>query len=91
LAVETLGEAFDNGWGITARCAGGKREVMKSTRECHESWALDLRTLMWTRGRPFPLDQLASRLKCPRCGSREVRLLFDVPKLPKAQVESAGG
>jgi hypothetical protein len=34
--------------------------------------------------RAFPLDQLGSRLKCPRCGSRQVTVVFDVPNQPKA-------
>jgi hypothetical protein len=37
---------------------------------------LDLETLIWTRGREFPLSWLESRLKCPRCGSRRVTVLF---------------
>ena len=38
---------------------------------------------MWTRGRLFLLSDLANRLKCPACGSRRVRLLYDVPNEPK--------
>ena len=85
MTVETIGEAYDRGWRITARCAAGKRETMKRARECHETVSLDLATLVWTRGRNFPLDRLASRLKCPRCGSREVRVIFDVTNLPTAR------
>jgi hypothetical protein len=83
MAIETLGEAWEHGWRITARCAYGKREGMKSIRECLCRVELDLPTLVWTRGAGFPLDQLASRLRCPQCGSREVRVLFDVPKVPQ--------
>ena len=36
-------------------------------------------TLVCTRGRAFPLAQLRERLHCPRCGSREVVVLFDPP------------
>jgi DNA-directed RNA polymerase subunit RPC12/RpoP len=28
-----------------------------------------MKSVVWTRGEQFPLDQLESRLKCPRCGS----------------------
>ena len=77
--VETLGEAWDQGWKIEARCAWGKRDAMKSIRECKASVSLNLETLVWTRGRDFPLDSLADRMKCPRCGSRRVRLLFHPP------------
>jgi hypothetical protein len=73
------------GWRITARCALGKRrEGLKSVRECQYSEELDLGTLVWTRGLAFPLDQLASRLRCPRCGSRVVRIMFNVPGQPTA-------
>jgi len=27
-----------------------------------------MKTLVWTRGELFPLEQLESRLKCPRAG-----------------------
>ena len=33
---------------------------------------LDLETLVWTRGRAFPLSRLEARLGCPRCGSRDI-------------------
>lgn len=79
MAIESLGEAFAYGWRITVRCAGGSGDGMKRTRECVYSRELDLETLVWTRGRAFPLSSLESRLKCPMCGSRRVRLLYDVP------------
>ena len=34
-------------------------------------------TLVWTRGRGFPLSRLESRLRCPMCGSRDVLAGFD--------------
>jgi len=60
--IETLGEALDAGWRLTARCARGKREAMKTVRACVETYELDLRTLVWTRGRAFPLSSLETRL-----------------------------
>jgi hypothetical protein len=83
--VETLGEARNGGWKITVRCAWGKREAMKSIRECTYRRELDLETLIWTRGAAFPISLLSERLKCPRCGSRRVALLFDLPPEPAAQ------
>jgi len=83
--IETLGEARDNGWLITARRAWGKREAMKSIRECKASIRLDLDSLIWTRGAAFPVLMLEGRLKCPRCGSRRVVLLFDLPTGPMAK------
>jgi DNA-directed RNA polymerase subunit RPC12/RpoP len=78
-AVETIGQALDAGWAVTVRCAWGRREGLKSVRECMERRDLDLATLVWTRGRDCPLDLLPDRMRCPRCGSRRVRMLFTPP------------
>jgi hypothetical protein len=83
--IETLGEARDSRMTLTARCAWGRREGMKSIRECKASIALDLETLIWTRGEKFPISMLESRLKCPRCGSRRVVLMFGLPGQPVAK------
>jgi hypothetical protein len=77
--VETLGEAFSYGWRVTARCAAGKHGMHRH-KECVYRAELDLETLVWTRGRAFPLSRLESRLRSPMCGSREVVLLFSVPR-----------
>lgn len=77
--AETLGEAHDLGWKVRVRCAYGKRDGMKSIRECTQSAYLDLPTLLWTRGRDLPLAILGDRLKCPACGSREVSVMFIPP------------
>ena len=76
---ETLGEALSYGWRVTARCAAGKQDAMHRHRECIYRAELDMETLVWTRGRGFPLSRLESRLRCPRCGSRDVQLIFTVP------------
>jgi hypothetical protein len=76
---KTFGEAFSLGWRITARCAWGRREGMKSIRQCNARYDLDLETLIWTRGGKFPISMLSERLKCPRCGSRQVALMFNLP------------
>jgi hypothetical protein len=83
--IETLADARAAGVKITARCAWGPREGMKRIRECKESVRLDLDSLIWTRGAIFPVSMLESRLKCPRCGSRRVVLLFDLPGGPMAK------
>jgi DNA-directed RNA polymerase subunit RPC12/RpoP len=85
MSVETIGEARKFGWRVTARCACGNREGMKSVRECVFTYDLDMNTLVWTRGKNFPLALLASRLKCPRCGSRRVSVLFKVPSEPQSK------
>ena len=46
--AETLGDAHDQGWQVRVRCAWGKRDGMKSIRECTFNARLDLLTL---RGR----------------------------------------
>ncbi|RVI97663.1 hypothetical protein CN193_25430 [Sinorhizobium meliloti] len=67
------------GWQLKARCAFGNRDGMKSVRECTWSYDLDMLTLVATRGRDFPLSMVASRLRCPRCGSRRGIVVFMPP------------
>src|ERR1017187_5864305 len=33
-----------------------------------------METLVWTRGRTFPLSRLESRLSCPQCRSRSAKI-----------------
>jgi len=80
--IETLAEARDSGMQITARCAWGRREGLKTIRECKAAIRLDLDTLVWTRGAAFPVSMLEGRLKCPACGSCKVVLLFNLPGRP---------
>jgi hypothetical protein len=79
MAVETIGEAFSLGWRVTASCSRGKVDHMTSSRECKFRSELDLETLVWTRGRAFPLSRLESRLRCPQCGSRHVGVMYEPP------------
>jgi len=69
---------------ITMRCAWGKREGLKSIRECQYSKELDLQTLICTRGARFPVSRLEGYLKCPRCESRRVVLIYLYPANNKA-------
>ena len=84
MAIETLGEACSQGWRVTVRCAYGRSEGPRSqsSRECNYRKELDMETLVWTRGRAFPLSRLESRLRCPRCGSRYVVVLYEPPRAP---------
>jgi hypothetical protein len=77
--IETLGEAFDAGWRLRVYCRHGKRDHGKSARECHASIEADMETLVWTRGRAFPISGLETRMRCPKCGSRRVSVAFEVP------------
>jgi hypothetical protein len=70
------------------RSRGGltsKIHAMKSIRECKARVEIDLETLIWTRGEKFPISMRESRLKCSRCGSRRVVLMFGLPGQPVAK------
>ena len=54
---------------------------MKSVRGCLFRCERDVETLVCTRGRAFPLTLLRERLRWPRCGSREVAVVFDPPSV----------
>jgi hypothetical protein len=77
--IETLGQAFSAKWGIKLRCARGTHRGIVKIDECRYSVRLDVESLVCTRGRAFPLSQLASRMMCPNCGDRRVLLTFEVP------------
>ncbi|MET4636590.1 hypothetical protein ABIE08_004553 [Kaistia defluvii] len=78
-AVETLRDAYRAGWTAKARCLGRDASTKKGTRPCLQTVELDLGTLVWTRGRDFPLARLPERLMCPACGCRRVMVTFDMP------------
>jgi len=92
MVVETIGKVFSLGWRVTVRCSYGRSDgpSSKSSRECHYRKELDIETLVWTRGSAFPLSRLESRLRCPRCGSRNVVVLFQPPRSAPANEKSAG-
>lgn len=77
--IATIGEAHDLGWKLAVYCRFGTREVMKALRECTARVEMELETLVWKRGREFPITRLDSRMKCPRCGSRKVLVAFEPP------------
>ena len=79
MPVETLGEAWTHSWDITMRCLDDGIEGLKRKRECGYRTKLDMRTLVCTRGRDFPLARIAERLRCPRCGCRRVAVMFGPP------------
>jgi hypothetical protein len=81
VTVETLGEAWRAGWRVKARCAFGKRDGLKSIRECHRDYELDMETLVWTRGAAMPISDLSKRLRCPACRSLKVTVAFVPPPL----------
>lgn len=80
MQIETLGDAFSYSAVVWMACAQGPFEgPMKRGPECIYKKNLDLETLIATRGRDFPIARLAERLRCPRCGSREIRVVWRFP------------
>ena len=86
MSVETLGEAWTLSWKIHIRCLYDGREGMKHKRACGFRQELDMMTLVCTRGREFPLARIAERLRCPRCGCRDISVMFTTP--PNSQINS---
>lgn len=79
MEIETLGDAYIHSVKVTLACAEGKGSGMKKHRECIFRQELDMMTLLCTRGRDFPLAMLQNVMRCPRCGSRRVRILWKFP------------
>ncbi|WP_336801499.1 hypothetical protein [Kaistia sp. MMO-174] len=79
MSIETLGQAWSAGWRVKARCLGRDASTKKGTRPCLRNIDIDMGTLLWTRGRDFPISMLPQRLKCPSCGCRQISVMFDVP------------
>jgi hypothetical protein len=57
----------------------------RKTVWCDTTIELDMKTLVWTRGDAMPLDRLQRLFRCPRCGSRDITVAFEVPNQPKAE------
>ena len=76
---ESLGDVWQARARLYVRCAKPRRDGLKSVRSCGEQIELDIRTMLWTRGRAFPISTLSSRMRCPKCGSREVTVRLTLP------------
>ena len=92
MAIETLGEACSQGWRVTVRCSYGRAESPRSqsSRECNYRKELDMETLVWTRGKAFPISMLSSRMKCPACSTRDVVITVSLPGSVLAAAVRAG-
>ena len=55
---ENLGDIWQAGARLYVRCAKPRRDGLKSVRSCGEQLELDVRTLLWTRGKAFPISML---------------------------------
>jgi hypothetical protein len=89
MTINTLGHAWKLGWRVRARCywLGPNKSGRRKAVWCDTTVELDMVTLIWTRGENFPLELLAQRLRCPKCGRIDsVRVFFDVPNQPNARV-----
>jgi hypothetical protein len=81
---ETLGEALDEGWRLTVRCAH-YRDGLRSVKPCIGQHELSLHTMIWTHGRRCPIGYLQGRLRCPKCGSTSIMLMWVSPPAPAAR------
>lgn len=93
MQIETLGDAWTHSARVWIACAYGPyvKSGLKRGRECVYQKTLDLETLVCTRGRDFPMARLADRLRCPRCGSREIRVIWEFPPQGKPIEQRAAG
>jgi len=74
-----LKKPFPQAGASASAAPGGRATEWSACGNASAGAELDPQTLVWMWGRDFPLATLESRLKCPRCGSRRVRLTFSVP------------
>lgn len=70
-----LGMAHSQGWRIGG-CAFGDRAGMKSVREWLNAYEREPPYRAVDERSRFQLSMLATRLCCPRCGSRKVAVFF---------------
>lgn len=76
--VDNLGQAFEAGWQLNVRCER-RRAGLKSVRSCPGTQTLDLGTILWTHGAACPIGYLHGRLRCPKCGTLDVLVLWSTP------------
>lgn len=80
MEIETLGDVWAHGGQLYARCLAPNREGLKSVRRCGLREEIDLRAMLWTRGRDCPVSMLSGRfMKCPSCGCRDVAVSVVLP------------
>jgi len=74
MEIETLLDVWQAGGRMHVRCLFDGREGLKKKRECNWRDELDVRTLMWTRGRRQTIAVLGGMMRCPQCGCRRVAI-----------------
>lgn len=70
--METLGDAWEGGWQVSAVCHGGMIDLgSKSHKKCDWKYDFDMPTLLAAKGRKFPIPLHAARadnaIKNGRC------------------------
>lgn len=75
-SVDSLMLARDEARAPTGILTPAKRAALTA---CLNGAELDMETLVWTRGRAFPLAWLQERLRCPTCGSRRITIAYILP------------
>jgi hypothetical protein len=88
---ENLGDVWQAGARLYVRCAKSRRDGLKSVRSCGRRDELDVKTLIWTRGKAFPISMLSERMKCPACQTREVVVTLSLPGSVLAAAAKASG
>ena len=80
-------------WGRPIGSAGafacavyGAASKALSIQPCGYQSVLDMQTLVWAKGRNFPLARLGSRLMCPKCGSKDVNVVFEPPPMVRTVI-----
>jgi len=85
----TLGEALERNWPITLQC-DRRRAGLKSTRPCMQKVTLDLASVVAALGPFVRLDELASKLRCPSCGTENIILHMSTPPVEPPKAEPGG-
>ena len=79
MPIETLFDIYQARERLHVRGAWGRRERMKSVRECGFRYEPDLKSLMITRGRRGDLADLKRKMRCPMCGSWRITVSWTLP------------
>ena len=79
MSIETLARPTGSVGASAPAAYVGTIESPVTIQKCEYMAELDMQTLVWAKGLRFPLGRLGSRLMCPRCGSRDMNVIFEPP------------
>ena len=80
MSIEAPGEAYRLSWRVRVRCVRGYIESPAKVQPCGHQAMLDMQTLVWAKGRNFPLGRLGARLMCPVCGNVRI-MVISIPDM----------